>query len=71
MKEDIPPLLNQAYAKNVEALAKQNNGEIDHEIALSTLNASKQAVLILWFFKILFVFLQKFKFYWIFSIYLY
>uniref|UniRef100_A0A1I8B7J1 SWIRM-assoc_1 domain-containing protein n=1 Tax=Meloidogyne hapla TaxID=6305 RepID=A0A1I8B7J1_MELHA len=42
MKEDVPPLLNQAHAKNVEAHAKQNNGEIDNSIALSTLDASSK-----------------------------
>ena len=45
MKEDVPPLLNQAHSKNVEAHAKENNGEIDTNIALSTLDASsKQTV---------------------------
>uniref|UniRef100_A0A914MNW0 SWI/SNF complex subunit SMARCC2 n=2 Tax=Meloidogyne TaxID=189290 RepID=A0A914MNW0_MELIC len=42
MKEDVPPLLNQAHAKNVEAHAKENNGEIDTNIALSTLDASSK-----------------------------
>jgi hypothetical protein len=46
MKEEVPPLLTQAHAKNVEAHAKQSNGEIDAGIALSTLDSSssKQAV---------------------------
>ncbi|KAF7631204.1 SWI/SNF complex subunit SMARCC2 [Meloidogyne graminicola] len=42
MKEDVPPLLNQAHAKNVEAHAKQNNGEVDMNIALSTLDSSSK-----------------------------
>ncbi|CAD5231928.1 unnamed protein product [Bursaphelenchus xylophilus] len=34
MKDEIPPLLLEAHAKNVEAHAKANNGEIDPEIGL-------------------------------------
>lgn len=34
MKDEIPPLLIEAHAKNIEAHAKANNREIDPNIGL-------------------------------------
>jgi hypothetical protein len=34
MKDEIPPLLIDAHAKNIEAHAKANNGQIDPNIGL-------------------------------------
>lgn len=53
MKDEIPPLLIEAHAKNIEAHAKANNGEIDPNIGLEQSGIAgeeTQACLLCWFF---------------------
>lgn len=43
MKDEIPPLILEAHAKNVEAHARANNGDVDPSIGLSESGIAAEA----------------------------